>query len=145
MKPVTFILSGIFLALLGAGLYFGSGWTSTAQRASRFQWEYSAIVSAYSFSPNRDKTNKIFGMAEICYMQITGCRRLEIKHELDYGSYLQERGLLESSQTRQAASLKACEIAFQKAVSQLGNEGWEMIGEPDLNFEFVNLDDYNKS
>lgn len=69
---------------------------------------------------------------------------MEIKHELDYGIFLQERAEQESFQTRKDASVKASEIAFQKAIAQMGAEGWEIVGEPNLSFESVNVDDYNK-
>lgn len=144
MKPLAYLILGVCLSLVCCFGYLTFNWTSSAQKIVRNQWEYSAITSAYSFNPAKDKLNKIYGMAEICYLQSTGCRRLEVKHELDYGLYLQDRALLESFQTRQAASLKASQIAFQKAVSQLGSEGWEIVGEPDLQFTFVNIDDYNK-
>ncbi len=144
MKPAAYLILGICSGLF---VFFGYSYfdqPSSAQRNARLQWEYSAIVTVYSFSPYKDRVNKIYGMAEICYLQANGCRRMEIKHELDYGTYLQERAEQESFQTRKEASIKASEIAFQKAVVQLGNEGWEIVGEPNLNFEFVNVDDYNK-
>jgi hypothetical protein len=144
MKPFNFLLLGVFLAL---AVFFGYSFVnqpSSAQRAARAQWEYSAILAVYSFAPYKDRVNKIYGMAEICYLQANGCRRQEIKHELDYGTYLQERAEQETFQTRNAASVKASEIAFQKAVAQMGNDGWEIVSEPNLNFEFVNVDDYNR-
>ena len=144
MKPVTYLFLGICLAFAG---FFGFSFfnqPSSAQKQIRAQWEYSAIVSAYSFSPDKDRVNRIYGMAEICYLQTSGCRRAEIKHELNYGTYLQEKAEQESAQTRKGASLKASEIAFQKALAQLGGEGWEIVGEPQMEFEFVNIDDYNK-
>jgi len=144
MKPVTYLFLGICLSLVCFFGYSAFNHTSSAQKAARIQWEYAAITSAYSFSPTRDRVNRIFGMAEICYLQTNGCRRAEVKHEFDYGSYLQERAEQETYQSRNDASLKASEIAFQKAVVQLGNEGWEIVSEPNLNFEFVNIDDYNK-
>ena len=143
MKPVQYLFLGVFLSVAA---FFG--WTffnrtSAAQKQARQQWEYSAIMHVYAFSPYKDRVNKISGMAEICYLQATGCRRLEIKHELDYGAYLQARAEQETFQSRRDASIKASEAAFQKAVAQLGSEGWEIISEPNLNFEFVNVDDYN--
>jgi len=144
MKPVTYLFLGICLSLIGFFGYTALNQTSSAQKLARGQWEYAAIISAYSFSPTKDRVNRILGMAEICYLQANGCRRSEVKHELDYGTYLQERAEQESFQSRSEASHKASEIAFQKAVAQLGNEGWEIVSEPNLNFEFVNVDDYNK-
>ncbi|GEM_PF-2833836 len=144
MKPVSYLFLGICLTIFGFFGFTAFNQTGSAQKQSRAQWEYSAIVTVYSFIPYKDRVNKISGMAEICFLQSTGCRRLEVKHELDYGSYLQDRAEQETFQTRKEASVKASEIAFQKAVAQLGSEGWEIISEPQLNFEFVNVDDYNK-
>lgn len=144
MKPVTYLFLGVFIAF---AVFFGYSFVnqpSSAQRAARAQWEYSTIVAVYSFAPYKDRVNKIYGMAEICYLQANGCRRQEIKHELDYGIYLQERAEQETFQTRSAAGVKASEIAFQKAVAQMGNDGWEIVSEPNLNFELVNVDDYNR-
>jgi hypothetical protein len=144
MKRMRVMLAAFALVLTGFAVYTAFYFSGSAQRAARSQWEYSSIVAVYSFNPSRDKLNKIFGMAEICYLQGSGCRRMEIRHEIDYGAFLQERALAENFESRQAASLKASEIAFQKAMSQLGAEGWEMVGEPNLPFESVSIDDYNK-
>jgi hypothetical protein len=144
MKPVSYLFLGVCLAFAGFFGYSFFNRTSSAQKVARNQWEYAAIVSAYSLSPYKDRVNRIFGMAEICYLQANGCRRAEIKHELEYAAYLQERAEPETAQSRSDASLKASEIAFQKAVAQMGSEGWEIISDPKLDFEFVNVDDYNK-
>jgi hypothetical protein len=144
MKPFSFLFLGFFMAFAGFVGYSLFTPAGSAQKQARLQWEYAAITSAYSFSPYKDRVNKINGMAEICYLQANGCRRMEVKHELDYGTYLQERAEQESFQARKDASVKASEIAFHKAVAQLGSEGWEIVTEPKLEFEFVNVDDYNK-
>lgn len=146
MKSVSFLFLGVGLALLGFFGYAALQSPSAAQRQARTQWEYATIVAAYSFQPTRERTNKITGIAEICYLQATGCRLAEIKHELDYTAYLQERALpvVDSANTRNAAGIRASEIAFQKALVQMGSEGWELIGEPQMNFEFVDYENYLK-
>jgi len=145
MKPVTYLFLGVCFGLLACFGYLFFNQTSSAQKQSRLQWEYATIVAAYSFYPNgKDRTNRITGIAEICYMQANGCRLTEIKHELDFTGYLQDRALPlnDTSQTRTNASLRASEIAFQKAMTQLGNEGWEIISEPHLEFEYLDYDSY---
>jgi hypothetical protein len=144
MKPIAYLLTGICLSLVFCFAYLNFNFTSSAQKISRIQWEYASITNAYSFNPAKDKLNKIYGMAEICYLQGNGCKRAEIKFDLDYGTYLQDRALQETFESRRDASIKASEIAFQKAVSQLGNEGWEIVGAPELKYEFINIDEYNK-
>ena len=74
-----------------------------------------------------------------------GCRRLEVKHELDYGNICRkaaDAGIF--SITAVTRVLKRAKSPFKKRLTQLGNEGWEIVGEPNLNFEFVNVDEYNK-
>ena len=144
MKRSTVIFAALLFAALAALVWTNLSPTGSAQRALRAQWEYATVVAAYSFNPVQDKLNKITGMTEICYVQTTGCRRQEIKYELDYGLYLQERALGESLASRKAASIKAAETALLKTLAQLGSEGWELVGEPQLEYEFVNIDDYNK-
>jgi hypothetical protein len=144
MNRLRILAAAFALVLTGFAVYTAFYFSGSAQRAARIQWEYSSIVAAYSFTPSRDKLNKIYGMAEICYLQGSGCRRTEIRHEIDYGAFLQERALNENLPSRHAASLRASEIAFQKAMSQLGAEGWEIVNEPNLPFETVDIDDYNK-
>lgn len=127
-------LFGYFFILPGA----------SAQKVARLQWEYATIRAIYSLSPARDRLNKIYGIADICYVQATGCKRAEIKHEFDYGEFLIERGLVENYDSRSLAGKSASEIALQKALAQLGSEGWEIVSEPDVKFEVVNVDDFNK-
>ena len=145
MRKILFLFLGAAIGLIGCFGYFSISQTTSAQKtAARAQWEYAMIKSAYSISPAYDKLNRIFGLAEICYVQPSGCKRAEVKHEFDYGEFLQERALPENFNSRRRASLTASEIAFQKALAQLGNEGREIISEPNINFEFVNIDEFNK-
>lgn len=144
MKKVFLTTLGILTVLTACFVYVSYFSKGSAQKIARNQWEYCSINAVYSFSPVKDKLNKIYGMAEICYLQSNGCKRSEIKEELDYGAFLQERGIAENINSRKEASLKASEIAFQKAMSQLGNEGWEIVSEPDLQYQFVDIDEYNR-
>ncbi len=59
--------------------------------------------------------------------------------------FLQERGWAENLESRKQASFKASEIAFQKALYQLGTEGWEIVSDPALDFETVDFDEFNKT
>ncbi len=144
MRKISLTLIGVLVGLALCFVYFSYFSISSAQKFARNQWEYCSINSVYSFSPIKDKLNRIYGMVEICYLQASGCKRSEVKQELDYGEYLQDRGISENFNSRKEASLKASEIAFQKAMSQLGNEGWEIVNEPNIKYQFVDIDDYNK-
>ncbi len=108
------------------------------------QWEYGSITTVYYLAPEREKINKIIGIAEFCEMSTSGCERLEFSHELDYAKYLKDAALPETYDARVLASRKAAEIAFQKALAKLGNSGWEMISEPTISFGFVDLYTYEK-
>jgi hypothetical protein len=144
MKPFTYMLLGVCLGLVGFFGYAAFTEPSSAQKAARNQWEYATIIGAFSFSPTKERTNKIAGIAEICYLQAAGCRLAEVKHEIDFTAYLQDRALPlnDTNDLRNRAGIRASEIAFQKALAQMGNEGWEIVGEPDLNFEFIDYDNY---
>src|SRR5215213_2800446 len=146
MKPVTYLFLGVCLAFFAFFGFSAFNQTGSAQKAASPQWEYSTIIAAYSFNPTKERTNKISGIAVICYLQSSGCRTAEIKHDIDYTLYLQDRALpvIDSNSTRSNAGIRASEIAFQKAVAQLGSEGWEIIGKPQLEFEFVDYDNYLK-
>ena len=146
MKPFIYLFLGVCLSAFGFFGYTTFTQKSTAQKASVAQWEYASIIASYSFNPTRDKTNKIAGTAVVCYMQNNGCRLAEVRHEVDYTAYIQARllPLEENSANRTNAGIRASEIAFQKALAQLGSEGWEMVGEPDMNFEFVDYENYLK-
>lgn len=144
MRKSVFLLSAVIIALFGGLFYALISPTISAQKTSRTQWEYAAIKAIYALGPASEKIERIYGMTEICYVQPNGCRRQEIKYELDYGGFLEERGLSANPQSRRQASVAASEIAFQKTLAQLGGDGWEIVGEPNLKFEFVSVDEYYK-
>ncbi|HEY8561530.1 MAG TPA: hypothetical protein VIL74_14235 [Pyrinomonadaceae bacterium] len=146
MKHAAYLLLGFGLSLFGALGYSFFSQPTAAQKAAGVQWEYAAVTAAFSFNPTKDRTNKIPGIAVICYLQNNGCRLTEVKHEVDYTGYLQERllPLDENNQARVNAGVRASEIAFQKALAQLGGEGWEIVSDPQLDFEFVDYDNYLK-
>lgn len=144
MKKFAVSTALFFALVVVSAIAFFNFPNASAQKNVRVQWEYAAVTHAYGFSPVKDKLNRIFGMAEICYYTQNGCRRTEVKYELDYGIFLQERAIEESTESRVVAGRKAAQIAFQKALAQLGNEGWEIVSSPELQFEFVNIDEYNK-
>lgn len=144
MRKSVFLLSAVVIALFGCLFYTLISPASSAQKISRGQWEYAAITAVYALGPATEKIERIYGVTEICYAQPNGCRRQEIKQELDYAAFLQERGLPETTASRRRASIAASEIAFQKTLAQLGSDGWEIVGEPNLKFEFVPVDEYYK-
>ncbi|HEY0426630.1 MAG TPA: hypothetical protein VGC76_02375 [Pyrinomonadaceae bacterium] len=144
MRKLLIGLTGLALCSIFLFGYFFVLPTTSAQKVARLQWEYASIRAVYSLTPPTERLNRIFGVAEICYLQAAGCKSAEVRHELNYGEFLVERGLTETYAARKLAGTSAGEIAFQKALAQLGSDGWEIIGDPNIKFEFFNVDDYNK-
>jgi hypothetical protein len=144
MRKFVYGLIGIGLCSIFLFGYFFILPTTSAQKVARQQWEYAEIRVVYSLTPPKERLNRIFGVAEICQLQATGCKRSEVKHEIDYGEFLNERGMSDNYVSRNQASSYACEIAFQKALAQMGGEGWELVGDTGLEFRTVDVDTYNR-
>jgi hypothetical protein len=144
MKRIYFVLIGLFIGLVFCFGYFSFFGASSAQKITRDRWEYSAIRNVYSYNPAKDNVNKISGLTEVCYFNPNGCRSNLVSHELDFGMFLQQQGLPENFESRVQATHKAIENSFQRALTILGNDGWEMISDPELKFELINIDDFNK-
>jgi|ERR1041384_1169957 hypothetical protein len=84
---------------------FAAGAVQAQQRAGE-RWEYCAITEV---SAVVDTDGKVFGRANICYFQTSGCHRESLTATDDRGD------------ARQAV--------LAKATAKLGVEGWELIGE----------------
>lgn len=98
------------------------------------KWEYCAVTNAY-LSVTGESADKYVGRASICYFQLTGCRREEIRFEFLYEDFLKEAGGKPNpSYNRYAAGVRAAESALSKAIAQLGEDGWEMVGETPIDF-----------
>lgn len=142
-KFVIISILGLFVLSVSIGL-FSYNFKASAQNNYVAKWEYGTITKIYYLKPERNKINKIVGIVEFCELTNSGCERREITHELDYPKYLKDAELQETYEARILASQKASEIAFQKALSRLGSTGWEMIGEPNLEFTSVDLYRYER-
>jgi hypothetical protein len=113
---------------------------SSAQKPTRSnitRWEYCAIISAQSKWPRENK-EKYTGVATICYFRSSGCRREEVVFELTYSDFLKEGEATvkqgESYNRAYGAPARATESALSKAITKLGNDGWEMVGENRIDF-----------
>lgn len=107
------------------------GQAVSAQQVSRRQrWEYCAIInSSFTnlFSP-RDAT--AIGVASICYFQSTGCRMEEVKFDLDLAQLRKTLGPNQNEgYLSYAAREKVTQGALSRAITKLGDDGWEMIGQ----------------
>ncbi|MDQ6787131.1 MAG: hypothetical protein M3033_10020 [Acidobacteriota bacterium] len=107
---------------------------SLAQKKYVSQWEYAAI-NFTSISYSSENQAVITGVANVCYVQTNGCRNEEVNAELIYSKFLQDFRLENTSYSKNLALSRARELAFSKAVAKLGLEGWELIGQPSINFD----------
>ena len=126
-------------ALFAGFLIFGAGAaqifnTSTAQKKYAQQWEYAAITAAYIPAAAENQAT-VTGVANVCFLQTSGCRDEEIKSELIYAKFLQDFKLENTGNSKSLAFNRAKELAYTKAVAKLGLEGWEIIGQPPVNFD----------
>lgn len=133
-----------FAAITGAVLIFGilafSIYSpSMAQRKNQNQWEYAALT--YTTIPFSSENQPfITAVANVCFLQSTGCRNDEVKAELVYARFLQDFRLENSGGAKILAYNRARELAYTKAIAKLGSEGWEIIGQPPVNFDSYILD-----
>ncbi len=109
---------------------------SSAQKSTRSKitrWEYCAIVGAQSdgFGAKKEKYR---GVATICYFRSSGCRREEVSFDLVYTEFLKEGADANQSYNTYAARMRAEESAMSKAITKLGDDGWEMVGENRIDF-----------
>jgi hypothetical protein len=115
---------------------------TSAQKVERKSWEHCAITFASAPFPSQERVEKFVGTADICHFQNIGCRKEEVKIELNYGSFLQEIGSQENYQARQQASKRVREMAFGKAIAKLGDDGWEIVGDSIQNFDVTQTENY---
>jgi hypothetical protein len=105
-----------------------------AQRAAVSRFEYAVINGSYSPYP-ADGPTTMTAAVNICYLQPTGCRNEEVKAELVIGKFLQDERIENNAGARGLAQQRSSEMAFSKAISRLGTEGWEMIDRPAIEFD----------
>lgn len=131
-----FIAAGV--ALFAALFIFGAGAMlfspSTAQKKYAQQWEYAAITAAYIPAAAENQAT-LTGIAGVCFLETSGCRNEEIKGELIYAKFLQDFKLENTANSKSLAFNRAKELAYTRAVAKLGLEGWEIIGQPPVNFD----------
>ena len=127
---------GIFVALIAvlalAGVFIFR--PAEAQRAAISRFEYAVITGSYSPYP-ADGPTTITSAVNICFLQANGCRNEEVKTELVIGKFLQDERIENSPGARSLGQQRASEMAFSKAISRLGTEGWEMIDRPAIEFD----------
>jgi hypothetical protein len=120
--------------------------SALAQQPRRIQrWEYCAIIDAHPSDPAKVNLvmEKYTGVATICYFGSSGCRREDITFDLSYADSLKLRIDTRSQDANSpyvaavranAASMRATESALSKAISKLGDNGWEIVGDNQITF-----------
>ncbi len=137
---VSFLVLSV-IVLAGAFSSIFQPRASLAEQNVRQRFEYCAITNAQSMLP-RDSKENVVAVASICYIQTSGCRREEVTFELDSAEFLKEIGdKSNTSYFLYAARVRAAESAVTKAISKLGEEGWEIVGDGPL--DFVNYNEGN--
>jgi hypothetical protein len=108
----------------------------SGQKVSKRQgWEYCAVTNSgfTRFASAGDTVST--GFATICYFQSTGCRKEEVKFDLDLSEFRKSLNAGDSpAYILSAAPAKAAEGALEKAITRLGDDGWEMVGQAPLSF-----------
>lgn len=135
MKKSNFVSAGILIGLLIFGVGALSIFSpSFAQKKYVNQWEYAAITFT-NIPFNSENQAVINGVANVCFLQTGGCRNEEVRADLIYAKFLQDFRLENTSGSKMLAFSRAKELAYTKAVAKLGLEGWEIIGQPSINFD----------
>jgi hypothetical protein len=114
------------------------GQVGHAQQVSKRQkWEYCAITSysAALTGPLSQPDTKARAVASICYFELTGCRREELKFELELAEFKKSLDPHDATRSLLSAAVdRATEIALARAIVKLGDDGWEMVGESVFKF-----------
>ena len=118
-------------ALLSAGYLTPE---TEAQRGVSSRVEYAVINGSYTPYP-ADGPSSISSAVNICYLQASGCQNEEVRAEINLSKFLQDERLENSGNARQLAVSRATNVAFSKAISKLGAEGWEMVEAPEIEFD----------
>lgn len=122
------------LTILGAAVFLSDG-TAEAQKSAAGRWEYAVITGAYFPYTSENATAVAVAAVNICYLNAIGCRNEEVRSELAIQRFAQDARLADGQSIRKFARNRAAEIAFSKAITQLGTVGWEMTSTPDLRFD----------
>jgi hypothetical protein len=133
-------LIGVLVCVIaGLVVYF----PTISQKKYVNQWEYCAITN--TTVPYTIKSQfPIIGIANICYVEANGCRNEEEKAELSYAKFVQDNRLENNETTQNLAYSRVKELAFSKAITKLGLEGWEIITPPNFVFDNYVLNNQNK-
>ena len=135
MRKAAF--GSVIVGLIALGTLFIAGRVGTpteAQRGTSARIEYALINGSYSPYPS-DGPSSVSSAVNICYLQASGCQNEEIRAEVNISKFLQDERLENAGNAKTLAGYRAMNVAFSKAISKLGSEGWEMVDSPEIEFD----------
>lgn len=160
-KKRLVVFAYLCLAVVFVGLFFiiYPNTQTTAQRALErifnvgTRVEYCAITRVYAQSPPIERLDLFIGYVEITYFEYrydrftskkTYSRRVTVSEELVYGDFMQTSAVPGSKpqdvENRKAASAKVIDLAMARAMTELGEQGWEMVGSNFRTYNFENFE-----
>ena len=108
--------------------------TTEAQRGVSARFEYAVINGSYPPYP-ADGPSSVSSAVNICYLQASGCQNEEVRAEINISKFLQDERLENAGNVKQLAASRAINVAFSRAISKLGSEGWEIVEAPGIEFD----------
>ena len=130
---VVFVILGIAaIAAISVGSYLST--RTEAQRGASGRFEYAVINGVYPPYP-ADGPSTVSSAVNICYLQTSGCQNEEVRAEINISKFLQDERLENAGNARSLASQRAMNVAYSKAISKLGADGWEMVHVPEIEFD----------
>jgi hypothetical protein len=160
-KKRLFVFAGLCLAVVFVGLFFViyPNAQTTVQRiyqkvfAFNSKVEYCAITRVYAQSPPLERLDLFIGYVEITYFERRYdntisknyySKKITVSEELVYGDFMQTSSVPGSKpqdiENRKAASARAIDLAMSKAMVELGEQGWEMVGSSFRTYNFENFE-----
>lgn len=130
----NFIFIAGLVMVIAAAVGYQFTTTSEAQRGAAVRFEYAVINGSYQPYP-ADGVSAVTGAVNICYVQAVGCQNEEIRSEVNFNKFIQDERLENSASVKRLAQERAFQMSFSRAIAKLGSEGWEMIAEPEIEFD----------
>ena len=133
MSRYVLSVAGLVIVIAAAAGYQFTT-TSDAQRGAAVRFEYAVINGSYLPYP-ADGASTVSGAVNICYLQAASCQNEEIRSEVNVNKFIQDERLENSTSVKRLAQERAFQMSFSRAIAKLGSEGWEMIAEPEIEFD----------
>lgn len=105
-----------------------------AQRGISGRLEYAVINGSYPPYP-ADGPSSASSAVNICYLQVSGCQNEEVRAEINLSKFIQDERLENAGNIKALAANRALNVAYSKAISKLGADGWELVEAPRVEFD----------